>query len=101
LQPPAKEQADLPNTLLLGESISIGYEPVVAKKLSGKANVFRIKGSEDLTVRPKNGLKLDSGSAVEHLGLWLEGHAWKVIHFNCWAKCNARITFTSIRKEIF
>lgn len=72
----------LPNVLLLGDSISIGYTPVVRARLAGVANVYRIRGSEAATVRPKGGLKLDSQAALEHLNDWLGNTKWAVIHFN-------------------
>jgi acyl-CoA thioesterase-1 len=72
----------LPNVLLLGDSISLGYAPLVAKKLAGKANVFRIKGSEQATVKIVGGLRLDTVAAREHLSDWLGDRKWAVIHFN-------------------
>jgi hypothetical protein len=34
-------QNELPNVLILGDSISIGYTPFVQEYLKGRANVFR------------------------------------------------------------
>ncbi len=62
---------NLPNVLLMGNSISIGYTPVVQAKLKGKANVYRI---------PDNG-----GSTLDmfkNQALWLGKTHWDVIHFN-------------------
>lgn len=66
----------LPNVLILGDSISIGYTLEVRKLLAGKANVFRpMKG---------NGPENCSGTlaGVENIDRWLEGQKWDVIHFN-------------------
>ena len=36
-----KDSPDLPNVLIIGDSISIGYTVAVRKLLDGKADVFR------------------------------------------------------------
>lgn len=41
-QPPAPK-ADLPRVLLLGDSIRLGYAPLVAKRLEGLAEVISPK----------------------------------------------------------
>ncbi len=67
----------LPNVLLLGDSISIGYTLQVRKLLEGKANVYRPlrkTGLPDNCFTAKNG--------VEHLKDWLGSTKWSVIHFN-------------------
>ncbi|PTY06056.1 SGNH/GDSL hydrolase family protein [Verrucomicrobia bacterium LW23] len=79
---PASPDPALPNVLLLGDSISIGYQPFVTKALAGVANVYRIKGSEEMTVRPKNGLRLSTDSALANLDGWLGNVKFSVIHFN-------------------
>ncbi len=61
----------LPNVLLIGNSISIGYTPFVQKILKDKANVYRI---------PENGG--DTQKAVKKLDFWLGDKQWDVIHFN-------------------
>jgi acyl-CoA thioesterase-1 len=61
----------LPNVLLFGNSISIGYTPYVQDTLNGIANVYRI---------PDNG-----GSTLDMLenqDLWIGDTIWDVIHFN-------------------
>lgn len=73
----------LPNVLLIGDSISIGYTLMVRKKLTGKANIYRPmqgKGPDncgDTTI----GLKKIDG--------WLGQQRWDVIHFNwgLWDLC--------------
>ena len=61
----------LPNVLLIGYSISIGYTLDVRKRLKGKADVFRI---------PTNGQASDFG--LKNIDKWLDGRKWDVIHFN-------------------
>jgi len=62
------EQGDI---LLLGDSISIGYTPVVQKLYEGRKKVCRPSANCGDT---KNG--------VEHIHEWLGNRRWKVIHFN-------------------
>jgi acyl-CoA thioesterase-1 len=61
----------LPRVLLLGDSISVGYTPVVRERLAGRANVHRA---------PENCMYTAYGLA--HLDQWLGGEHWDVIHFN-------------------
>ena len=66
----------LPDVLLLGDSISIGYTLQVRELLKDKANVFRpSKGN-----RPVNCSGTTRG--LRFLDAWLEGREWSVIHFN-------------------
>ncbi len=68
----------LPDVLILGDSISIGYTQQVRSLLKGKANVFR-----PITA---NGLKTvnceGTTRGAKDIDQWLAGHQWKVIHFN-------------------
>lgn len=61
----------LPNVLLVGDSISIGYTVPVRERLAGIANVYRI---------PMNGGPTSRG--VEKIDEWLGDTRWDVIHFN-------------------
>ncbi len=65
------EDTKLPNVLLIGDSISIGYTIHVRKLLKGKADVFRIS---------ENGRY--SAYGIENLDKWLGDKKWDVIHFN-------------------
>lgn len=68
----------LPNVLLLGDSISIGYHQAVSKRLAGKANVFRPVRSNGAAENCSH-----SGYGVENLDRWLSMQPkWAVIHFN-------------------
>ncbi len=68
---PIEAQPGLPNVLLIGDSISIGYTLPVRERLQGKANVYRI---------PANGGPTTAGLA--HLDAWLGKNKWDLIHFN-------------------
>ncbi|WDE97614.1 sulfatase-like hydrolase/transferase [Lentisphaera profundi] len=61
----------LPNVLLIGDSISIGYHKDVVNRLAGKANVSR----------PKTNCG-DSNKGVKSIDKWLGKTNWDVIHFN-------------------
>lgn len=69
----------LPNVLILGDSISIAYTPIVIEALAGKANVSRPKANCGPTT---NYLKaLDNwltGPGVKHAA----NTKWDIIHFN-------------------
>jgi acyl-CoA thioesterase-1 len=61
----------LPNILLIGDSISIGYTLPVRRQLKGRANVFRPPINCGATIR-----------GLELLEEWLGDREWAVIHFN-------------------
>ncbi|HAA74290.1 TPA: SGNH/GDSL hydrolase family protein [Candidatus Latescibacteria bacterium] len=61
----------LPNVLLIGDSISIGYTLPARELLKGRANVFRPLANCGPTPR-----------GLEHLDEWLGDREWSVIHFN-------------------
>ena len=65
------EDPSLPRVLIIGDSISMGYTPVVREALKGKANILRIPG---------NGSSTSHGLA--NLTDWLGTGKWDVIHFN-------------------
>ena len=68
----------LPNVLLLGDSISIGYHQAVRTQLAGKANVFRPVRSNGTAENCS-----DSGFGLANLDRWLAAQPkWDVIHFN-------------------
>ncbi len=70
-KPPKDKQAGLPKVLLIGDSISIGYNPPTKELLAGKARVYHNRGNAAHTA---NGVKL--------LDTWLGKTKWDVIHFN-------------------
>ena len=74
----AEIDAKLPNVLILGDSISIGYTRQVRRGLEGKANVIRPKANCGDT--PRGLAKIDA---------WLGDKKWDVIHFNwgLWDLC--------------
>ena len=70
--------ADLPQVLIIGDSISLGYTPHVVKQLAGKAVVQHHKGNAQHT-----------GTGLKKLDQWLGETEWDVIHFNwgLWDLC--------------
>lgn len=70
-QQPPKAPPELPKVLLLGDSIRLGYAPVVAKKLEGIAEV----------VSPKDNAG-DTANTLKNLDAWLKDVKPAVIHFN-------------------
>jgi lysophospholipase L1-like esterase len=83
---PVVDDARLPRVLLIGDSISIGYTPVVREMLRGVANVHRI---------PDNGGPTTRGLAL--LDEWLGSGRWNVIHFNFGLHDIARPNGTTLR----
>ena len=68
---PPQVQKGLPNVLLIGDSISIGYTVMVRAALGGQGNVFRPLTNCGPTT---TGLK-----SVDE---WIGDRKWDVIHFN-------------------
>lgn len=68
----------LPNVLILGDSISIGYTVAVRKGLEGRANVIRPRANCG-----------DTPMGLKGLTNWLGKTPWDVIHFNwgLWDLC--------------
>lgn len=65
-------QSQLPTVLLLGDSIRLGYQPVVAAQLASTATVW---GPE------ANGQ--DTATTLAHLDAWFTAVNPAVIHWNC------------------
>ena len=66
-----EDKPNLPNVLLIGDSISIGYTLPTRELMKGKADIFRI---------PENGGPTTRG--LEKIDIWLGDRKWDVIHFN-------------------
>lgn len=67
----------LPNVLILGDSISIGYYPFVKELMEGKAfttRPFRDDGRAENCAGTTNGVK--------HIDRWIGETRWDLIHFN-------------------
>lgn len=62
---------NLPMVLILGDSISMGYTPVVKEGLKGKANVIHNPGNSQGTTH-----------TLKQIDSWLKLQKWDVIHFN-------------------
>lgn len=75
----------LPDVLLLGDSISIGYTLMVRELMQDKANVFRPMITEGR--RPAN--CGDTMIGLANIDGWLGEREWRVIHFNwgLWDLC--------------
>ncbi len=69
-EPPVIDDT-LPNVLLIGDSISIGYMLPVRKALAGQANVFRPATNCGPTIR-----------GIEQIEIWIGDRSWDVVHFN-------------------
>jgi lysophospholipase L1-like esterase/dienelactone hydrolase len=67
---PAK--ADLPRVVIVGDSIRVGYAPLVIEKLAGVAEV--------ISPEPNGG---DSANVLKHLDEWVIKAKPAVVHFNC------------------
>ena len=68
---PIEEVAGLPNVLIIGDSISIGYTLPTRALLKGKVNLHRI---------PTNGGPTTKG--IAEIEKWLGKKKWDLIHFN-------------------
>jgi acyl-CoA thioesterase-1 len=66
-----QDVAGLPRVLVIGDSISIGYQVPLRDALTGKANVHRPATNCGPTSR-----------GVEQIDQWLGDGKWDVIHFN-------------------
>lgn len=64
--------AQPPKVVLVGDSIRLGYAPLVAKKLDGKAVV--------VSPKPNGG---DSANVLKQLGEWVVREKPDVVHINC------------------
>lgn len=71
-QPARDEKAKLPKVVMVGDSIRLGYAPLVAKRLAGKADVIS---------PPANGG--DSANVLKHLDAWVLRENPDVVHLNC------------------
>jgi dienelactone hydrolase len=67
----AEGTSELPNVLIIGDSISIGYTPEVTEVLTGVASIHR----PDENTR-------DTRFGLGNLDRWLGDTQWDVIHFN-------------------
>jgi lysophospholipase L1-like esterase/dienelactone hydrolase len=64
--------SELPRVVLIGDSIRLGYAPLVAKRLEGKAVVISAK---------ENGG--DSANVLKHLDAWVIEQKPDLVHLNC------------------
>ncbi|MFI3304405.1 MAG: SGNH/GDSL hydrolase family protein [Rikenellaceae bacterium] len=83
-----EQDKSLPNVLIIGTSISIGYTPDVRKILAGKANVFRIPGNS-----------FSTAVGVETIDFWLSDMEWDVIHVN-WGLHDLKYVISQERPDV-
>lgn len=71
---PARAQgaAELPTVVLVGDSIRLGYAPLVTKRLEGKARI--------VSPEPNGG---DSRNVLAHLDEWVAKEKPLLVHLNC------------------
>ena len=70
-QESAAANSSLPRILLIGDSISGGYQKGVKKALEGKAVVVKNEGNAEWT-----------GTGILKIDAWLGDTKWDIIHFN-------------------
>lgn len=70
-QEEVKLDPDLPNVLIIGDSISLGYTPHARRALIGKANIVHAPGNNQGTTLGR-----------QKLTEWLGDMDWDIIHFN-------------------
>src|SRR5947208_2025478 len=70
LQAPAADT--LPKVVLVGDSIRLGYAPLVAERLRGKAVIVSPAANGG-----------DSGNVLQHLGAWVVREQPVLVHLNC------------------
>ena len=68
----------VPKVLIIGDSISLGYTPLVVKQLKGQVAVRHSRGNSQHT-----------GTGLAKIDRWLGKEDWDVIHFNwgLWDLC--------------
>jgi lysophospholipase L1-like esterase/dienelactone hydrolase len=71
-QRPGETKPDLPTVVLVGDSIRLGYAPLVAKRLEGKARVVSAAANGG-----------DSDNVLAHLDEWVLREKPAVVHLNC------------------
>jgi acyl-CoA thioesterase-1 len=69
--PPPNADSKLPQILIIGDSISMGYTPFVKEMMKGKAEVVHPRENCAATV-----------VGLKDLSAWLGDTKWEVIHFN-------------------
>jgi lysophospholipase L1-like esterase len=67
----AGQETPLPKVILVGDSIRIGYAPLVAKRLEGRAIVVSAKPNGE-----------DSDNVLKHLEEWVISEKPDVVHWN-------------------
>jgi len=64
--------SDRPSAILIGDSICMGYRPLVKQELSEKMEILDIEGNGG-----------DSGNVLQNLDKWITSREADFIHLNC------------------
>ncbi|MBD3181328.1 SGNH/GDSL hydrolase family protein [Candidatus Poribacteria bacterium] len=64
--------ADRPSAILIGDSICMGYRPLVKQRLADKVEILGIAGNGG-----------DSGNILSNIDQWMVNRNANLIHFNC------------------
>lgn len=78
----------LPNVLIIGNSISIGYTPFIRQELEGAANVYRIHTNA-----------LSTEFALNNIAYWLSDMRWDVIHVN-WGLHDLKYVISDTQQDV-
>lgn len=68
----ALPETALPRVVLIGDSIRLGYAPLVAKRLAGKARIISPEANGG-----------DSANVLKNLDTWVIGEKPDLVHLNC------------------
>ena len=67
-----RPEAELPRVVLIGDSIRLGYAPLVAKRLAGKVRIVSVEANGG-----------DSANVRKNLDAWAIGEKPDLVHLNC------------------
>lgn len=67
----------IPNVLIIGDSISLGYTPIVQGLMDGHANIHRPENADGAYLNCEGTTR-----GLENIDAWLAAGDWDVIHFN-------------------
>lgn len=67
-----RPEAELPRVVLIGDSIRLGYAPLVAKRLAGRVRIVSVEANGG-----------DSANVLKNLDPWAIGEKPDLVHLNC------------------
>ncbi len=89
---PVRSASRLPQLLIVGDSISMGYSPILASKLAGRVDVFHV-GQETQNLQNCTGTQPGSGCGVANAGDSCRGFACLVDQHG--RNCSGRSCWTT------